>query len=121
MSYFRYAPASGCLTAVCTSSGCLTVNSVFATEWRLLFPGRNFKERILHGTCTTRQHKMAEECGQQWKSANTTNKETTNDKVVGCELKQQTKQTEDNKQGFGWLVENGINNKDEISIPKDNG
>jgi hypothetical protein len=47
---------------------------------------------------------MAEECGQQWKSTNTTNKETTNDKVVGCELKQQTKQTEDNKQGFGWLV-----------------
>jgi hypothetical protein len=47
---------------------------------------------------------MAEECGQQWESTNTTNKETTDDKVVGCELKQQTEQTEDNKQGFGWLV-----------------
>ena len=77
---------------------------MFATEWRLLFPGRNFKERILQGACTTRQHKMAEECGQQWESTNTTNKETTDDKVVGCELKQQTEQTEDNKQGFGWLV-----------------
>ena len=75
-----------------------------ATEWQLLFPGYDFMARILQGACTTRQHKMAEECGQQWKSTNTTNKGTTNDKVEGCELKQQTEQTEDNEQGFGWLV-----------------
>jgi hypothetical protein len=75
-----------------------------ATEWQLLFPGYDFMARILQGACTTRQHKWLRSVDNSGNQQTQQTKKTTNDKVVGCELKQQTEQTEDNEQGFGWLV-----------------